>query len=55
MLNLFFREKQLLEMQFITAAWYGLSGQQRKDQLLDSDLFRIQTDKKGIVNPVFEA
>ena len=38
---------------YITTAWYNLSDQQRKDQPLAGDLFRIQTDITGITEPVF--
>jgi sugar lactone lactonase YvrE len=38
---------------FITTAWYDLSDQQRKDQPLAGDLFRVQTDIKGIAEPLF--
>lgn len=39
---------------FITTAWYDLSDQQRTDQPLAGDLFRIQTDITGMVEPVFD-
>ena len=39
---------------FITTAWYDLSDQQRKNQPLAGDLFRIQTDITGISEPVFD-
>jgi sugar lactone lactonase YvrE len=39
---------------FITTAWYDLSDQQRQDQPLAGDLFRIQTDITGIAEPVFD-
>jgi len=39
---------------YITTAWYNLSDQQRKDQPLAGDLFRIQTDITGIVEPAFD-
>ena len=39
---------------FITTAWYDLSDQQRQDQPLAGDLFRIQTDITGITEPVFD-
>jgi sugar lactone lactonase YvrE len=39
---------------YITTAWYDLSDQQRKDQPLAGDLFRIQTNITGIVEPVFD-
>jgi sugar lactone lactonase YvrE len=42
-----------LDELYITTAWYNLSGQQRKDQPLAGDLFRIQTDITGITEPVF--
>lgn len=43
-----------LDELYITTAWYNLSDQQRKDQPLAGDLFRIQTDIKGIIEPVFQ-
>ena len=43
-----------LDELYITTAWYELSDQQRKDQPLAGDLFRIQTDIIGIVEPVFD-
>ena len=43
-----------LDELYITTAWYNLSEQQRKDQPLAGDLFRIQTDIKGIVEPMFD-
>ena len=39
---------------FITTAWYEFSDRQRKDQPLAGDLFRIQTDIVGIVEPAFD-
>lgn len=42
-----------LDELYITTAWYNLSDQQRKDQPLAGDLFRIQTDIKGIIEPLF--
>ena len=42
-----------LDELYITTAWYNLSDQQRKDQPLAGDLFRIQTDITGITEPVF--
>jgi len=45
---------QNLDELYITTAWYNLSGQQRKDQPLAGDLFRIQTDITGIVEPAFD-
>jgi len=39
---------------YITTAWYDLSDQQRQDQPLAGDLFRIQTDITGIAEPVFD-
>ena len=39
---------------FVTTAWYDLNNQQRKDQPLAGDLFRIQTDITGIAEPVFD-
>ena len=47
-----FGGKNLDEL-YITTAWYNLSDQQRKDQPLAGDLFRIQTDITGITEPVF--
>ncbi len=47
-----FGGKNLDEL-YITTAWYNLSAQQRKDQPLAGDLFRVQTDIKGITEPVF--
>ncbi len=38
---------------YITTAWYSLSEQQRKEQPQAGDLFRIQTDVTGIVEPGF--
>ena len=38
---------------YITTAWYNLSDRQRKDQPLAGDLFRVQTDIKGIAEPAF--
>lgn len=43
-----------LDQLYITTAWYSLSDQQRKDQPLAGDLFRVQTDIKGIVEPGFQ-
>jgi len=45
---------QNLDQLYITTAWYNLSDQQRKDQPLAGDLFRIQTDITGIVEPAFD-
>jgi len=45
---------QNLDELYITTAWYNLSDQQRKDQPLAGDLFRIQTDITGIVEPAFD-
>lgn len=45
---------QNLDELYITTAWYNLSEQQRKDQPLAGDLFRIQTDITGIVEPAFD-
>jgi sugar lactone lactonase YvrE len=42
-----------LDELYITTAWYNLSDRQRKDQPLAGDLFRVQTDIKGIAEPVF--
>jgi sugar lactone lactonase YvrE len=42
-----------LDELYITTAWYDLSDQQRQAQPLAGDLFRVQTDIKGIVEPVF--
>jgi len=42
-----------LDELYMTTAWYNLSDQQRKDQPLAGDLFRIQTDITGITEPVF--
>ena len=39
---------------FITTAWYDLSDQQRQNQPLAGDLFRIQTDITGISEPMFD-
>jgi D-xylonolactonase len=44
---------QNLDELYITTAWYDLSAQQRKYQPLAGDLFRVQTDIKGITEPVF--
>jgi sugar lactone lactonase YvrE len=38
---------------YITSAWYSLSAQERKEQPLAGDLFRIRTDVKGLVEPLF--
>jgi sugar lactone lactonase YvrE len=38
---------------YITSAWYSLSEQERKEQPWAGDLFRIKTDVKGLVEPVF--
>lgn len=43
-----------LDELYVTTAWYDLSDQQRKAQPLAGDLFRIQTDIKGIAEPVFD-
>ena len=43
-----------LDELYITTAWYELSDPQRKDQPLAGDLFRIQTDIKGIAEPAFD-
>ena len=43
-----------LDELYVTTAWYGLSDQQRQDQPLAGDLFRIQTDITGIAEPVFD-
>ena len=45
---------QNLDELYITTAWYSLSDQQRKEQPLAGDLFRIQTDITGIVEPAFD-
>ena len=45
---------QNLDELYITTAWYNLSDQQRKEQPLAGDLFRIQTDITGIVEPAFD-
>jgi sugar lactone lactonase YvrE len=42
-----------LDELYITTAWYELSDRQRRDQPLAGDLFRVQTDIKGITEPVF--
>ena len=42
-----------LDELYITTAWYELSDQQRKDQPLAGDLFRVQTDITGIAEPLF--
>ena len=47
-----FGGKNLDEL-YITTAWYNLSDQQRKNQPLAGDLFRVQTDIKGIPEPLF--
>jgi sugar lactone lactonase YvrE len=38
---------------YITTAWYNLSDQQRKDQPLAGDLFRVQTEIKGLAEPLY--
>jgi len=38
---------------YITTAWYSLSEQERKEQPWAGDLFRIKTDVKGLVEPLF--
>jgi len=43
-----------LDELYITTAWYDLSDRQRQEQPLAGDLFRVQTDIKGIVEPVFK-
>lgn len=43
-----------LDELYITTAWYELSDQQRKNQPLAGDLFRIQTDITGIAEPLFD-
>ena len=43
-----------LDELYITTAWYDLSDRQRQAQPLAGDLFRVQTDIKGIVEPVFD-
>jgi len=43
-----------LDVLYITTAWYDLSDRQRQAQPLAGDLFRVQTDIKGIVEPVFK-
>lgn len=43
-----------LDELYITTAWYNLSDQQRKEQPLAGDLFRVQTDIKGVAEPVFD-
>ena len=43
-----------LDELYMTTAWYNLSDQQRKDQPLAGDLFRIQTDITGITEPLFD-
>jgi sugar lactone lactonase YvrE len=42
-----------LDELYITTAWYNLSAQQRQDQPLAGDLFRVQTDITGIAEPLF--
>ena len=42
-----------LDELYITTAWYELSDRQRKDQPLAGDLFRVQTDIRGIAEPAF--
>ncbi len=42
-----------LDELYITTAWYNLNEQQRKDQPRAGDLFRVQTDIKGIAEPLF--
>ena len=44
---------EALDELYITTAWYGFTGQERKDQPLAGDLFRVKTDVKGLVEPGF--
>ena len=39
---------------YITTAWFMLSEEDRKKQPLAGDLFRVMTDVKGIVEPMFK-
>jgi sugar lactone lactonase YvrE len=39
---------------YITTAWKGLSDDERKEQPLAGDLFRLQTDVRGLVEPRFD-
>jgi sugar lactone lactonase YvrE len=38
---------------YITTAWWSLNAQQRKEQPLAGDLFRVKTDVQGIAEPKF--
>jgi sugar lactone lactonase YvrE len=42
-----------LDELYITTAGYNLSDQQRKDQPLAGDLFRVQTEIKGLAEPLY--
>lgn len=42
-----------LDMLYINTAWYGLAEAARREQPLAGDLFRVQVDIKGLVEPKF--
>ena len=44
---------EALDELYITTAWYGFTEEQRGEQPLSGDLFRIKTDVKGLVEPGF--
>lgn len=48
-----FGGEQMNEL-YITTAWFMLSDQQRQEQPLAGDLFRIKTDVKGLAEPMFK-
>ena len=47
-----FGGKELDEL-YVTTAWWGYSEAEQKNNPLAGDLFRIKTDVKGLVEPVF--
>ena len=47
-----FGGEQLDEL-YVTTAWYAMSEEERKDQPLAGDLFRVKTDVKGLEEPTF--